>query len=35
VERNVLRFLSPLNISDQDAADALAMFGRALASLKS
>jgi 4-aminobutyrate aminotransferase / (S)-3-amino-2-methylpropionate transaminase / 5-aminovalerate transaminase len=35
VERNVVRFLSPLTISDQDIADALAMFGRALASLQS
>jgi 4-aminobutyrate aminotransferase/(S)-3-amino-2-methylpropionate transaminase len=34
IERNVVRFLSPLNVSDQDVADALAMFGRALDSLK-
>ena len=30
VERNVVRFLSPLTISDQDVADALLMFGKAL-----
>lgn len=30
VERNVVRFLAPLTVSDQDVAEALQMFGRAL-----
>jgi 4-aminobutyrate aminotransferase/(S)-3-amino-2-methylpropionate transaminase len=30
VERNVVRFLGPLTVSDQDVAEALQMFGRAL-----
>ncbi|MFT4069051.1 4-aminobutyrate--2-oxoglutarate transaminase [Paraburkholderia sp.] len=30
VERNVVRFLSPLTVSDEDVSDALGMFGRAL-----
>ncbi|MFM0165928.1 4-aminobutyrate--2-oxoglutarate transaminase [Paraburkholderia sediminicola] len=34
VERNVVRFLSPLTVSDQDVSDALAMFGRALTTAK-
>jgi 4-aminobutyrate aminotransferase/(S)-3-amino-2-methylpropionate transaminase len=34
VERNVVRFLSPLNVSEQDVSDALGMFGRALAAAK-
>jgi 4-aminobutyrate aminotransferase / (S)-3-amino-2-methylpropionate transaminase / 5-aminovalerate transaminase len=34
VERNVVRFLSPLTVSDQDVADSLRMFGRALAAAK-
>jgi 4-aminobutyrate aminotransferase / (S)-3-amino-2-methylpropionate transaminase / 5-aminovalerate transaminase len=34
VERNVVRFLSPLTISDRDVSDALGMFGRALEAAK-
>jgi 4-aminobutyrate aminotransferase / (S)-3-amino-2-methylpropionate transaminase / 5-aminovalerate transaminase len=34
VERNVVRFLSPLTISDRDVSDALGMFGRAVAAAK-
>ncbi|AKM03398.1 4-aminobutyrate--2-oxoglutarate transaminase [Burkholderia cenocepacia] len=34
VERNVVRFLAPLTTSTQDVADALAMFGRAVAAAK-
>ncbi|MFM0513641.1 4-aminobutyrate--2-oxoglutarate transaminase [Paraburkholderia sp. RL17-373-BIF-A] len=34
VERNVVRFLSPLTVSDQDVSDALGMFGRAVAAAK-
>jgi 4-aminobutyrate aminotransferase/(S)-3-amino-2-methylpropionate transaminase len=34
VERNVVRFLSPLTVSDQDVADALGMFGRAVTAAK-
>ncbi|AMV44279.1 4-aminobutyrate--2-oxoglutarate transaminase [Paraburkholderia caribensis] len=34
VERNVVRFLSPLTVSDRDIADALGMFGRALVAAK-
>jgi 4-aminobutyrate aminotransferase/(S)-3-amino-2-methylpropionate transaminase len=34
VERNVVRFLSPLTVSDQDVSEALGMFGRAVAAAK-
>jgi 4-aminobutyrate aminotransferase/(S)-3-amino-2-methylpropionate transaminase len=34
VERNVVRFLSPLTVSDQDVSDALGLFGRALTAAK-
>ncbi|SDG42143.1 4-aminobutyrate aminotransferase apoenzyme [Paraburkholderia phenazinium] len=34
VERNVVRFLSPLTVTDQDVSDALDMFGRAVAAAK-
>jgi len=34
VERNVVRFLSPLTVSDQDVSDALGMFSRALTAAK-
>ncbi|NTY38045.1 4-aminobutyrate--2-oxoglutarate transaminase [Burkholderia diffusa] len=34
VERNVVRFLSPLSVSDQDVSEALQMFGRALEAAK-
>jgi 4-aminobutyrate aminotransferase/(S)-3-amino-2-methylpropionate transaminase len=34
VERNVVRFLSPLTVSDEDVAEALGMFGRALIAAK-
>jgi 4-aminobutyrate aminotransferase/(S)-3-amino-2-methylpropionate transaminase len=34
VERNVVRFLSPLTVSDEDVAEALGMFGRALVAAK-
>jgi|GEM_PF-2283851 len=34
VERNVVRFLAPLTVSDQDVSDALAMFGRAVSAAK-
>ncbi|WP_153141829.1 4-aminobutyrate--2-oxoglutarate transaminase [Paraburkholderia agricolaris] len=34
VERNVVRFLAPLTVSDQDVSDALQMFGRAVESAK-
>jgi 4-aminobutyrate aminotransferase/(S)-3-amino-2-methylpropionate transaminase len=34
VERNVVRFLGPLTVSDQDVTDALEMFGRAVSVAK-
>ncbi|MCI0148820.1 aminotransferase class III-fold pyridoxal phosphate-dependent enzyme [Paraburkholderia sediminicola] len=34
IERNVVRFLGPLTVSDQDVAEALQMFGRALSTAR-